>query len=84
MGEERFLIMGMGAAPVPAVGFASVAIQQTVFNHGLRNGDPTLLDEHFYTGASPPVMCGSTIAFVTATFSAAVPQIGVDVVGITG
>ena len=82
MRKERIFIVSMASAPMPAVGFSGVAVQEAMHDCRLWNADPTLLDEHLHTSATFAKKCWSAISAITATLTIALAQVGIDVVGV--
>src|SRR5215831_9967674 len=67
--EPRNLILLFpirNAAPMPAAGFAGIAIEAAILNHFIGHADPLVIEQHFDTGGSDPVMRRTAIPVVAA------------------
>jgi ABC-type taurine transport system substrate-binding protein len=54
------------AAPMPAAGFAGVAIEAAILNYVIGHSDPLVIEQHLDAGGSDPVMRRTAIPFIAA------------------
>ena len=73
MCEQHVFPSGVTPTPMAAVRLTDISFQKTVFNGGLWNSNPTLLDKHLYTETTVAIISRSAVSPVTATLTIALP-----------
>ena len=71
--EQRVFPSGVTPTPMAAIRLTRISLQETVFDGGLWDSDPTLLDKHLYTETTVAIMSRSAVSPVTATLTIALP-----------